>query len=43
VVAALLGSLLGLRYVPKITVRSLHLIVGVLLIVIGLALVAGLV
>lgn len=43
VAAALLGSLLGLRYVPRITVRSLHLIVGVLLIVIGLALVAGLV
>ena len=43
VIAALVGSLLGLRYVPKITVRSLHLIVGVLLIVIGLALVTGLV
>jgi uncharacterized membrane protein YfcA len=43
VIAAIAGSLVGLRYVPKITVRALHIIVGGLLIVIGLALVTGLV
>jgi uncharacterized membrane protein YfcA len=43
VIAATAGSLLGLRFVPKVTLRSLHIVVGGLLIVIGLALVTGLV
>jgi uncharacterized membrane protein YfcA len=43
VIAATAGSLVGLRFVPKVTLRSLHVVVGGLLIVIGLALVTGLV
>jgi len=40
-VAAFAGSLFGKRLLPKVTVAGLHGMVGVLLIVVGLALAAG--
>ena len=40
--AAFAGSLLGRRLLPKVTLAGVHVIVGVLLLVVGVALAAGL-
>jgi uncharacterized membrane protein YfcA len=37
--AAFLGAFLGKKLIPKITLRSVHILVGVLMIVMGLAMI----
>jgi hypothetical protein len=40
--AAFLGSFLGARLLPKMTLRAIQIIVGILLIVVGAGLASGL-
>jgi len=43
IIAAFIGSLIGLRLVKKVTIRVIQLIVGVMLILVGIGIVSGLI